>query len=110
MNKVSVKFIPANITVEVRENFSILLAAIRNKIKIRYGCAACRCGTCAVELEPSGKLSQMQDKELELLKKMKLPTDGRIRLSCQTKVLEGPVVVDLTYQEKYSPDEGELFK
>ena len=108
MDKVEVKFIPENITVKVQKNFSILLAAIRNKIDIRYGCAASRCGTCAVAIEKTSKVSKIQENELHLLKKMNLPLDGSVRLSCQTRVLEGPLVVDLSYQKKYSPDQGEL--
>lgn len=105
-----IKFLPMNQVVDVADNSKILLAAIRSKIPIRYGCASCRCGTCAVslELQKDGALSPMEEDEKKLLDRMKLPTDGTVRLACRARVQAGLTVVDLGFQNSYSPDQGEL--
>lgn len=102
----SVRFEPTGKLYEGSEQAcKILLAARKAQVDIRFGCASCRCGTCAVEVK-SGVTSPMRDNEKELLERMKLPIDGSIRLACQAKVLEGQAVVDLSFQDKYSPDVG----
>ncbi len=75
---------------------------------MRYGCVSCRCGTCAVKVDPAANLMPMADDERALLDNMKLPIDGSIRLSCQTRIKDGTVNVDLDFQDKYSPDKGLL--
>ena len=50
----------------------------------------------------------MADEERDLLTSMQLPTDGSIRLGCQTRIKGGQVEVDLDFQDKYSPDKGLL--
>jgi ferredoxin len=94
---------------EVRAGSKILVAAIKNKVDIRYGCAVCRCGTCGVAVSfdaQDSKLSEIASTEQKLLEKMELPLDGSVRLACQARVLEGSVDVDLAYQDTYSPDDG----
>ena len=98
-----VKFIPSAIPVEVDPNTKILVAAKRGKVAIRFGCAACRCGTCAVRVSPSSAFVALKPAEEELLLRMKLPVDGQIRLSCQARIQED-CQVDIRFQDEYSPD------
>ena len=103
---VSVTFKPSDIAFEVDKlPCKILLAARRADVDIRFGCASCRCGTCAVEVL-AGSLSPMRTNEKQLLERMKLPLDGSVRLACQAKLTEGDALIDLSYQDKYSPDVG----
>ena len=105
-----ITFRPSGETITVDINTKILAAAIRHKIDIRYGCAACQCGTCgiAVLLEGSdAELSPMRDDERALLSRMDLSTEGHIRLACQTRIIDGHLTVDLDFQHSYSPDQGE---
>jgi ferredoxin len=114
-DNVKLKFIPVAVTVsetlaptfptsiEAESGTKILVAARKHKIPIRFGCGACRCGTCAVSLEVSGQVSDMQADEEALLKRMKLQTDGKVRLACRAKVMSGEIVVDLNFQDTYSP-------
>ncbi|MBP9706267.1 MAG: 2Fe-2S iron-sulfur cluster binding domain-containing protein [Oligoflexales bacterium] len=107
MSQIRVKFLPEQKVLETDESLKILLAAKRLKLNIRFGCAACRCGTCAVLVNcNSEQLSPIQNDERELLNKMRLKTDGSIRLACQAKVLSGDIEVDLAFQNSYSPDDG----
>lgn len=89
-------------TFEVQENTKLLVAATRNKVAIRFGCASCRCGTCGVAVE-GGVLSPMRPDEKALLEKMALALDGQVRLACQTRLMAGDLVVDLDFQDTYSP-------
>ena len=102
-----ITFLPSGDTYEANENAKVLAIAIRNKVPIRYGCASCRCGTCGVRLSGSAELSGMNTNERELLTRMGLPTEGNIRLACQTKILQGDLTVDLAFQDEYSPDQME---
>ncbi len=98
-----VNFQPSNTTVEVDADTKILVAAKRGKVAIRFGCAACRCGTCAVRVSPGNAFAAMKPAEEELLLRMKLPVDGQIRLSCQARIQED-CQVDIQFQDEYSPD------
>jgi ferredoxin len=102
----SIKFLPTGQTVEVEPNTKILVAANRNRVGLRYGCASCRCGTCGIRVS-GGSMSPMKSDEQALLQRMQLPTDGSVRLACQTRVLDGEVTVDLKFQDEYSPDQGD---
>ncbi len=101
-----VRFIPDNISFTVEENTKLLAVALRNKVRIQYGCASCRCGTCAVSVN-GGTLSSMRENEALLLARMNLPIDGTVRLACQARILKGEVSVDLDFQGTYSADQGE---
>lgn len=103
----TVIFQPSGTAIDVEENTKILVAGRRAKVPIRFGCAACSCGTCAVKVDVRGTVSEMKDNERALLNRMKLPVDGTVRLSCQTRVMQGAVDVDLAFQETYSPDQGD---
>ena len=101
------KFLPSGTEVDGMVGAKVLAQANRSKVPIQFGCGAGTCGTCAVEIV-SGKPSEMLDSERNLLLKMKLPVDGRIRLACQARVGEEQLVIDIGFQEKYSPDQGML--
>ena len=101
-----VTFVPAGITCDAEEKAKLLAVALKNKVKIQYGCASCRCGTCGVAVRGGG-LSPMRESELKLLSRMKLPVDGSVRLACQARIESGDVVVDLDFQGSYSPDQGD---
>lgn len=100
-------FQPASLVVEAEENTKVLAAANRNKVQMRFGCASCRCGTCAVKVSAPGNLSPMKSDERNLLERMKLETDGTVRLACQARIMSDVVEIDLTFQDTYSPDQGE---
>jgi hypothetical protein len=38
-----------------------------------------------------------------MLESIDLPLDGSVRLACQARILEGEIVVDLDFQNTYSP-------
>lgn len=99
-------FDPSHVQVEVDPNTKVLLAAKKGKVPLRYGCASCRCGTCAVEVSSASAFSPMRGDEEALLARMGLPTDGTVRLSCQARILSD-VTVDLAFQDTYSPDDGD---
>lgn len=106
MSKVT--FQPGHLCAEVSVDTKLLVAAKKAKAPLRSGCAACRCGTCAVKVDSALVLSAMKDDEIALLSRMKLSTDGSVRLSCQARVLENiEVTVDLAFQDTYSPDDGD---
>ncbi len=111
--KISVVFTRDGIKsqVETRPGSKLLVAAIKNKIEIRYGCSACRCGTCGVAVQAAApdlksSLSEMTSQEKDLLEKMSLPLDGSVRLACQARVLASGVEADLSFQSTYSPDDA----
>ncbi len=103
----TIVFLPSQQSITVEENTKILVAARRAKVDIRFGCASCRCGTCAVAVDASeATLSPPKDNERSLLETMKLPSDGSIRLACQARILTGTASVDISFQDRYSPDSG----
>ena len=105
-------FLPKNIKVDAEPNMKILVAAIRNKVDIRFGCAACQCGTCGIALlldAAQEEVNPMEEDEKKLLHRMGLSTQGDIRLACRARILSGTVTVDLGFQQTYSPDQIEEF-
>ena len=101
-----IEFRPDNRSAEVDEKTKILLSARKAGVAIRFACASCRCGTCAVRvLDGKGRLSPMKEDEAKLLGRLNLPKDGSIRLSCQTRIL-GDCIVDLSFQAEYDSDIG----
>ncbi len=94
-------------SIEVDEGIKLLVAARKAQVEIRFGCASCRCGTCAVKVNvQNGKLSPMKAEEKDLLAKMLLPLDGSVRLACQARALAGDIYVDLNFQSQYDPGQG----
>ena len=100
---VQIRFVPSGTTCSVNSGTKILRAAIKHKVPIRFGCASCRCGTCAVRIRGEGTLSSMAENERQLLATMNLSTSGDIRLSWQAKALDGTTEVDLDFQDEYDP-------
>jgi len=100
-------FTPIGVDFDVESNTKILAAANRNKVVMRFGCASCRCGTCAVKVSAPENLSLMKDDEKNLLERMKLDLDGTVRLACQARIMQSEVSVDLDFQDTYSPDQGD---
>lgn len=101
-----ITFEPSHTEVDVDPNTKILLAARKGKVPLRYGCASCRCGTCAVQVADKNSLSAMRSDEEALLRRIGLPTDGTVRLSCQARITAN-VTIDVSFQDTYSPDDIE---
>ena len=100
-----IKFIPCNKEDEFKKTTKLLQAAIRLKTDLRFGCAVCRCGQCAVRITKGhDSLSKMKDNEIDLLKDMNLDTSGEIRLACQARIDEQDIEVDQSFQDEYDPD------
>lgn len=106
----TIQFIPNHIETAADPGSKLLSAAIKAKTGIRYGCGACRCGTCGVRITEGAKnLSDMSGPETALLGRMKLSLDGEIRLACQARITgdeQSIICVDLDFQNQYSPDTG----
>ncbi len=102
----TITFQPELQSCDVEPNTKLLVAATRHKVKIRFGCASCRCGTCGVAISGDGALTPMKADERALLQRMRLNLDGSVRLACQARISSGTVTVDLAFQDTYSPDEG----
>ena len=82
------------------ESTRLLALAIKEKVPIQFGCSACRCGTCAVELV-SGELSEMKALEKELLKRMLILDGTKIRLACQARLTRKKTQINLGFQNTY---------
>jgi ferredoxin len=99
-------FLPHQESSDVDPNTKVLVAGRKAGANIRYGCASCRCGTCGVKvMQGADQLSPMRADEEKLLKRLKLNTDGSIRLACQARV-QGDCSIDLSFQDTYDPDIG----
>jgi len=99
-----VTFVPAQKSAEVDANTKLLLCGRKAGAEVRFGCASCRCGTCGVKiLAGVEQISPMKPDEEKLLKRLKLVTDGSVRLACQARAM-GDCVVDLDFQDTYTPD------
>ncbi len=100
------RFLPSQKNGEIASNTKLLISGRQLGVEIRFGCAACRCGTCAVRItEGQSHLTPMRKDEENMLKKLKQTTDGSIRLACQARVL-GDCTIDLDFQDQYTPDVG----
>ncbi|WP_141731230.1 2Fe-2S iron-sulfur cluster-binding protein [Oligoflexus tunisiensis] len=98
-------FTPAQKFAEVDPNTKILLAGRKAGVNVRFGCASCRCGTCGVKItEGADQLSPMKTDEEKLLKRLKLPLDGTVRLACQARI-NGDCEIDLDFQDTYNPED-----
>lgn len=104
-----IKFVPDNLQIEVEENTKVLVAARKAKANIRFGCASCRCGTCAVKLNlENSSVTPADDGEIKMLQKLKLDSMPDVRMACRTRILSGVLEVDLNFQNQYEiPDKFE---
>lgn len=101
-----IEFEPSGKTADVEDKTKVLVGARRLGLQIRFACASCRCGTCAVRIvEGKDQISPMKDDEKKLLGRLSLPLDGTIRLACQSRV-SGDCKVDLSFQNEYDSDIG----
>ena len=98
-------FTPMNVEIDVAVDTKILAGALKAKVPIRFGCGSCRCGTCGVAVGQPKNLRPMADDERGLLTRLKLPTDGTVRLACRSRILKDSCNVDLDFQDTYSPAE-----
>ena len=106
MSKIT--FLPGQQTAEALPDQKILVTARKNKIEIRFGCASCRCGTCGVKVSDPTAFAPMKPDEETLLARMKLPTSGIVRLACQARTTGAvDTSVDISFQDTYSPDDGD---
>lgn len=104
-----VTFIPDQVEAEVDENTKLLVAGRRSKSSIRFGCASCKCGTCAVKIDSSqGSLNEIDADERKMLDKLRLSDSPDVRMACKARVMSGNLTVDLEFQNQYDiPDEFE---
>ncbi|MDQ3231813.1 MAG: hypothetical protein M3Q07_08340, partial [Pseudobdellovibrionaceae bacterium] len=58
-------------------------------------------------MEGADQLSPIKPDEAKLLKRLKLPADGTVRLACQARV-NGDCVVDLDFQDTYNTEDINL--
>ena len=102
-------FTPSQKSAEVEPKTKLLLAGRKAGVEIRFACASCRCGTCAVLVRSAtsgvSPMSPMKAEETKLLTRLKLSTDGSIRLACQARV-ESDCSIDLDFQETYDTPKG----
>jgi ferredoxin len=103
-----IKFLPENRVTDAVVDQKLLVTARKNNIRIRFGCASCRCGTCGVKVSEPAAFRPMSQDETALLNRMRLPVSGDVRLACQAK-LNGTLdtEVDIDFQDRYSPDDGD---
>lgn len=90
------------ISVSAQSGEKVLAAGLREEVPIRFGCAACRCGLCAVEVV-DGNLLKICDDEKRLLKRLRILDGEKVRLSCRACVVDTDVKIDLRFQENYEP-------
>lgn len=104
-------FLPAGTRVEADAGTKILVAARQAGIPIRFMCSALRCGTCGVKVDAAGgTLSPLANDELEMLRRLKLPLDGSVRMACRARVDSGEIKVDLAFQDSYDPADNADFE
>jgi ferredoxin len=109
--KASLLFMPSGTRAEVDAGTKILVGARQAGVPIRFMCASLRCGTCGVKVDASrGTLSPQVEDELAMLRRLKLPQDGSVRMACRTRVESGEIVVDLDFQDSYDPADNADFE
>lgn len=103
-----VRFLPNHEEIDRPPGTKILVAARQAKADIRFGCAACSCGTCAVKIN-TGEPSPMNPPEENLLKTLGIyQEDLSVRLSCQARISDTDLEVDLSFQQTYSPGDKKI--
>ena len=88
-----ITFTPANVSFEVDEGTTILLAAVRNGLHLSHDCTEAICGTDRVKIvRGQEQLSEKSDDEELTLGMINAGADDR--LACVARVL-GDVVVEI---------------
>lgn len=96
-----VTYLPANMTIELKEGESVLDGALANDIPMAHACGGfCACTTCHIVVKSGeGLLSPMEDEEEERLDRASGVT-LHSRLGCQAKVHgTGDIVVEVMNPE-----------
>lgn len=88
-----IRFLPANIEVDVKVGTAILDAALDNNIQIDHNCGGnCACSTCHIIIEGGyDSLEEMSEDESDMLDEAEELTKMS-RLACQAKVTQDLVV------------------
>jgi 2Fe-2S ferredoxin len=96
-----VTFLPEGISIEVQAGTSILQAAKKCGAKVGYACGGvCACSTCHVYVKSGfDSLSEQQENEEDILDKA-FDVRAISRLSCQSKLDEEDVVVEITRESR----------
>jgi len=104
-----IKFLPADIEVDVPEGTTILDAALDNNIKIDHNCGGnCACSTCHIIIEEGFKtLNEITEDEEDMLDEAEGLTETS-RLACQCKV-KSSLVVTIPKKESIWDGEEDIF-
>ncbi len=96
-----VTFLPDGQSIEVAPGTSILQAAKKCHAQVGYACGGvCACSTCHVYVREGGdSLSEQEENEMDILDKA-FDVRSTSRLSCQTKVADEDVVVEITRESR----------
>ena len=96
-----VTFLPDGNSIEVARGTSILEAAKKCGAQVGYACGGvCACSTCHVYVKQGfDSLSEQQEKEEDILDKA-FDVRATSRLSCQAKVAEEDVAVEITRESR----------
>ncbi len=88
-----IRFLPADVEVEVEDGTAILDAALDNNIQIDHNCGGnCACSTChCIIVEGFDSLAEKSEDEIDMLDEAEGLTDTS-RLACQAKVTRDLVV------------------
>jgi 2Fe-2S ferredoxin len=88
-----IRFLPADIEVEVEEGTAILDAALDNNIQIDHNCGGnCACSTCHIIIEEGyDSLAEKSEDEIDMLDEAEGLTETS-RLACQAKVTRDLVI------------------
>lgn len=111
-----VTFTPDGNTIEVPKGTSILEAAKKADAQVGYACGGvCACSTCHVYVRQGlESLSEQQENEEDILDKA-FDVRPSSRLSCQSKLGDQDVVVEITRESRQAwfdehPEEREKLK
>ena len=96
-----VTFMPDGISIEVEPGTSILKAAKSAHAPVGYACGGvCACSTCHVYVKQGGdSLSEQEESEEDILDKA-FDVRSSSRLSCQSKVGDADIVVEITRESR----------
>jgi len=87
---------PAGAEIDAREGVSILDTLLEHGIEIEHACEkSCACTTCHVVVRDGfGSLDEAEEKEEDMLDKA-WGLEATSRLSCQTKVRDADLVIEI---------------
>ncbi len=96
-----ITFLPDGTSIEVLPGTSLLEAAKKAHAQVGYACGGvCACSTCHVYVKQGfDSLSEQQEREEDILDKA-FDVRPISRLSCQSRVAEHDVVVEITRESR----------